>query len=103
MLVSTSEDGTALLFDVVDFGKPRAIAHKGGLSSAAFSRDRNLLATAAYNGTVWLWRLPELTEIAKLEHSEKIISKVAFTAAGDRVVTASWDGTIGIWDTEQGV
>jgi WD40 repeat protein len=103
MLVSTSEDGTALLFDVVGFGKPRAIAHKGGLSNAAFSRDGSLLATAAYNGTVRLWRLPELTEIAKLEHSGKIISKVAFTATKDRVVTASWDGTIGIWNTEQGV
>ncbi|MBT8368793.1 MAG: hypothetical protein KJP23_29220, partial [Deltaproteobacteria bacterium] len=103
MLVSTSEDGTALLCDVVDFGKPRAIAHEGGLSGAAFSRNGSILATPAYNGTVRLWRLPDLTEIANLEHSEKIISKVAFTAAGDMVVTASWDGTIGIWDIEQGV
>ena len=102
LLVSTSEDGTARLFDVADPGTPRTIAHDGGLSSAAFSSDGSLLATADYEGTARLWRLPKLTAIAKLAHSDKIISKIAFTAEGDKVLTASWDGTIKIWDTAQG-
>jgi WD40 repeat protein len=102
-LVSTSEDGSALLFDVLGNNPPRTIIHEDGLSSAAFSPDGGLLVTADYEGTARLWRLPELTEIAIIRHSDKIISKVDFTTNGDRIITSSWNGTIGVWESAQGV
>jgi WD40 repeat protein len=102
LLVSTSEDGTARLFDLADPGSARIIRHDAGLSSAAFSPDGSRLATADYRGTARLWRLPELTPIATLVHSDKIISKIAFSPDGDNAITAGWDGTLKIWNAVRG-
>jgi WD40 repeat protein len=100
-LVSTSEDGSALVIELGSH-ETRTIEHDDGLSDAAFNSEGTQLATSDDKGTTKLWRFPSLEPIAAFEASDAILSTVAFTVAGDRVITGSWDGTIGVWDARNG-
>ena len=79
--------------------------HTGIVYSAAFNKDRSLIATASMDRTVRIWDGKSGKLRARLlAHTARVQSAVFGTAAsdGDRerllLVTASWDRTAKVWE-----
>ena len=63
-----------------------------------------LLASASYDRTVRLWRMPGGAELATLTGHQDWVNAVALGQVGGRAVAASggFDATVRIWDVETG-
>lgn len=101
-LLSTSLDGTARLWDLTAVDEPsaRVVDHPSGLTAAALSPSKSLLACGGENGLLWLWDMSgETPQQRNLfgQHSAPV-RFVVFNDAGDLLVTASEDGTALVWD-----
>jgi len=72
--------------------------HPSFVSSVAFRKDSNLLASADWDGKVKLWNLTTGKELITLaEHSGPVWS-VTFSPDGQKLATGGYDGTIKLWD-----
>ena len=69
---------------------------------ASISPDGKLLATASFDGTVYLWGLEPSQEepIKKFQDPSKSVFNLIFSSDGKRLATTSWDGTVRLWDLE---
>lgn len=74
--------------------------HQGNIASVAVSPDSQLIATGSYDKTMRIWKpkSPNGELVAVTPEQEGVISRVVFTADGQRIVTADWEGNIAIWD-----
>ncbi|WP_329384024.1 trypsin-like peptidase domain-containing protein [Streptomyces sp. NBC_01351] len=102
-LLTSSADGTALLWDV-GTGKTVAplIDPHGAVGSAVFSPDGTTLATGSEDGMAQLWN----AETGKLlddpmEHASWV-NQVAFSPDGATLATACADGTAQLWNVGTG-
>jgi WD40 repeat protein len=74
-----------------------------GPSQLAASRDGSLLAVAAADGSVMLWRTAEFAAAEK-QPTPRIgkhngpVSGIGFDADGRRIITASHDGSLRLWN-----
>jgi WD40 repeat protein len=101
-IVTASEDGTALLFDV---STGRVITtlrgHEAAVSYATFSHDGRYVVTASSDGTARLWSANgNITEV--LRGHRDVVTFAAFSPDDARLVTASDDGTARVWDIALG-
>ena len=71
---------------------------------AAFSPDGEFVATAAENGTAYLWAADTHDLMASLQgHSDnRTIGHTEFDAESGRLLTASADGTVVLWSVPDG-
>ncbi|CCH32042.1 hypothetical protein ABZ816_26585 [Actinosynnema sp. NPDC047251] len=76
---------------VVDAGSP---------TSLAVSRDGRTLATAGAGRAVVLWDVPTGGRVAELGHVDSVL-RVAFDAAGERLVSVDVGGDVFVWDVRQ--
>ncbi|MGH7453985.1 MAG: WD40 repeat domain-containing protein, partial [bacterium] len=72
--------------------------HRDHGSSAVFSPDGKLAATAAEN--IVLWDATNYTKITRLEHSARVWS-MAFSPDGRWLVSTHWDGAILLWNVAE--
>jgi WD40 repeat protein/tetratricopeptide (TPR) repeat protein len=103
VLLGTGDDREARLWDVAT-GEPigQPLAHRGSLSSAAFSLDGKIVVTASSDKTARLWDASTGGVIGRpLEHDGSVLS-VAFSPGGKTVLTGSHDHTARLWDTASG-
>jgi len=78
--------------------------HASSVWSLAFSPDdRNLLATASYDGTVRLWDVNAGCLRHTLRGHGGSVTGVAFHKDGKRILSVSMDGALKIWDAEMGL
>jgi WD40 repeat protein/serine/threonine protein kinase len=75
--------------------------HTGGVSDVAFSRDRNFIASASYDGTVKVWDAANGCEIRTLRPGSRVLS-VALGPDGNRLAAGCTDGWVRVWDLEKG-
>jgi WD40 repeat protein len=71
------------------------------IESLAASFNGALIATAGFEEGVWLWSMPKLKKVRKLDKSSSITS-IQFDVAGSRVFGVGFDGPIGIWNVSTG-
>src|SRR5262249_43682321 len=72
-------------------GKPVIVlrGHKGGVQSAAFSRDGRRIVTASNDETARIWDIATAQEIAILRGHEQGLFSVALSPDGSRIATGS--------------
>jgi WD40 repeat protein len=112
-LVGGAEDGTIYVWDATS-GDTRAAwqAHSPGVAALAFSPDgTRLVSSAVYpDHALRLWdmadsaRLPGGSDrlIATLDGHKNLLSYLAFSPDGSRILSASWDQTARLWDAVTG-
>jgi WD40 repeat protein/energy-coupling factor transporter ATP-binding protein EcfA2 len=81
-------------------GKEKQETHQEQISSVAVSPNSQLIATGSYDKTMRIWKpkSPNGELVAVTPEQENAISRVVFTADGQRIVTADWDGNVAMWD-----
>lgn len=77
--------------------------HYGPVTSAAFSPDGALLATASVDKTVRLWDVARQVPRHTLLGHEKPVGAVVFSPDGVALATTGWDRTIRLWEVATGL
>ena len=72
------------------------------LQGLAVDRARDRFATGSGNGTMLLRSLSTGEPLGELAGHAGLITALAFTQDGGRLLSSSWDGSVRIWDLESG-
>lgn len=99
-LVTLHSDGFVRSFDL-ETGEPKLASRRfsGAGVALALSHDGRLLAASAFDRSVRIWTLPELTEIAALRGHEGAVISLAWSNDDRRLATGGGDGdcTARLW------
>ena len=74
--------------------------HSGNVSSVAFSRDGNLLASGSWDDTIRLWNPSTGGHLATFTGHGGDVNAVAFSPDGETLASGSDDDTIRLWDSD---
>jgi WD40 repeat protein len=88
----------------VDSGQRQSklTGHADAISSAAFSSDGTLVATASLDGTIRVWDAGVGSLLIELRGHEAPVTGVAFSPDDRFVVSTSHDGTVRLWNVSTG-
>lgn len=106
VLVSTSADGTAKVWDLEERRELFSLAgHGGAVMSAAFSPDGSKIATACEDGQIHVWnaqegRMAVGREIAKFRAHAGGAARVDWTPDGSKLVSVGKDRKVRIWNAQ---
>ncbi|MHB8779413.1 MAG: WD40 domain-containing protein [Anaerolineales bacterium] len=109
--VSFSPDGTLLavggssgiyLFDTWNLSALDFIQTNTWARSVAFLSGSNRLAAGLFDGTIKLWRIPEMQPIQNLTGHQGWVRSISVSRDGTLIASASDDDTIRIWKTADG-
>jgi len=100
VLISASEDGTVVVWDVESGEALATLGHDVGVLSARFHPGGTRIATGARDGTVRIWSAESYDPLATLRGHASYVHQVCWQDDGERLFSASGDGTIRIWETE---
>jgi WD40 repeat protein len=78
------------------------VGHQGGITTASFSRDGGLVATASLDGTARVWDATPGGPVVALRAGAEMVTSVAFAPDGCRLVTAGDWGPVRTWDAATG-
>lgn len=97
-LVVGCDDKRLKLWDYEQKNVLWSTKNHGGVRTADFSRDGNLLVVGATTGAVQVYEVADPSNIADPVFDKKIckeeVSAVAFSADGSMVIVGSWDQTV---------
>ena len=76
--------------------------HSGGVTSAAFSPNHNVIASGSLDNTIRLWDTVSGAHTKSLEGHSASVQSVVFSPDGTRIASGSWDNNIRLWNTVSG-
>ena len=94
-------DSTVRLWSVVQQREVGRLKTDGPQAALAFSPDGTWLASGGL-GEAWLWRLSDLSVVAKLPHPWMRVWSLAFSPDSARLATTCSDRTVRIWGCSHG-
>jgi WD40 repeat protein len=99
-ILSTSQDGSARLWDIASSQAITIAAYTGGITSATFNQDGSLILTSGYDqdqdGVAELWK-PDGSRVAILSGHTGIVFWASFSPDGKLIVTAGQDNAARLW------
>lgn len=102
-LISTSEDGTARLWDVATAKEVRRFeGHGGPIYCATFTTDGKRLVTGGRDHYLRVWDSETGKELARLAGHRALVFCLARSADGQRLLSGSDDAAVILWDLESG-
>jgi len=96
LVVTTSKDGTAKIWDAKTGEPLHALQQDRGVESADFSPNSNHVITTSKDGTAIIWDTRTGQLLFSLQHDDWVRHAV-FSPNSNHVITASRDGTAKIW------
>jgi WD40 repeat protein len=81
------------------------LPHSQPVASIAWRSDGAILANGDTAGTIRYWTIHRDAPadlLMTVQGHDKVITGVAFSPLGDRLVSGSWDGTVKMWNTTNG-
>ena len=102
-LISSSNDGTARLWDV-QTGRERRVfkGHLRELSGIAVSPDESRLATGSWDQTVRIWDIASGSPILASGMHNNLVTALRFSPDGSVLASGSVDKTVKLWDAADG-
>jgi WD40 repeat protein/serine/threonine protein kinase len=95
LLVSSSDDGSATVWDVAAGAALRTLeGHRVTVTRAIFSPDGSQIATASEDGTAILWDAASGRRLARRVGHRGMLRDLVFDPAGRLLATASADGSV---------
>jgi len=82
---------------------PTGVHHRSPVRHIAFSPNGQLLATAASEGRVRLWRTDDAVLLNALSSPTRTVAGLSFSPDGELLATAGGDETVQLWDVDEGV
>lgn len=98
-LAAGGEDRCVRVWSLPEAAPPRVMSVGETVTALAFSPEGAVLAAAALDGTVSLWRPVDGAALREPLHSSEGLFAVAFSSDGARLVTAGAEGAARIWTT----
>jgi WD40 repeat protein/serine/threonine protein kinase len=99
LLASSSLGHSVHLWDAHSFEELGVLPCGSIAYGLAFQPDGSRLAVGCSDGTIRLWDLVTLQQVAELHAHESYVHSVAFSPDGTRLASASGDATVRVWDT----
>ncbi|KAG8942641.1 hypothetical protein FRC03_002970 [Tulasnella sp. 419] len=107
--IAFSPDGTLLAFTTVrgviiwDY-KSRTISRTlhNIASCVTFSRDGRFIATGGGNGEIVTWDITSDSQIGRFNGHTNLVTSLAVSPDGSRIISSSYDGTAAVWDMKSG-
>ena len=78
------------------------VGHQSKITSADFSPDGQLVATASLDRTARIWSVNDGSTVATLKGHSDELTAVVFSSDGQSLLTSSRDGTVRIWSVSGG-
>jgi len=95
-IVTTSDDGTARMWDVETGLLSGVVRHGAPVSSAEFSPNGSLLLTASLDGTARIWPAGGGEPLLTLT-CDKPVNMATFNSQGSHILTIVGDGLVQVW------
>ena len=95
--LTSSEDSTAVLWDLKQLKKIGTVNHKGSINDIRFAPDTSLFLTASDDSTATLWDT-ELNEVKAFPHQDEVHQSLFL--GNQFIITAGGEGMIRIWDRQ---
>ncbi len=106
LLLTGSEDGTMILWDLAngDIIQQYGLngGHSAGITSVAFNSTATQAASASNDGTALLWDLDSGEILQEFMGHEDSVLSIGFSPTGDTVLTGSKDGSMAMWSVAHG-
>ncbi len=99
-VASGGDDFAVRLWDLRTGVSAEFAGHQGKVMDLAVSKERDLLASASWDGTIRFWSLLAGTEEGVIDGHDGNVNAVVFASGGDALYSASYDGTIREWDVD---
>lgn len=80
----------------------RATKHVRSVDAAAFSPDRNVIATGSKDGAVIVWDVASGKVRHEFRGHQTHVSALAFYNGGRNLASGGYDGSTGLWDVRSG-
>jgi WD40 repeat protein len=72
------------------------------VTTAAFSPDSQLLATASSDGDIQVWQVSDGSLLFTLSGHNGVVSSLAFAPDGEKLSSGSADSTVRVWNLQDG-
>lgn len=81
----------------------KLVAHTAGVTTLAFSKQQELLASGSHDMSVRLWSLASGEPVQLLEGHSRAVRAIAWLPGTSLLASGSSDGVVRVWDAERGV